>query len=243
MKRKWALGILPLVGAVLVGIMVLALALAPRSSHANVGSASSQADLAQLEHPHPVAQVSAKNHARLVFQCAVASTAAPIVDVQEFVTGDADSGFQGAWAFDTFKRSIQVWSLGNDTYCANLNYEGTFAAIAGATSPGQGSANILTGNETGHLFGGYVSTLFQGQFSVADPSNWPTHGLVHPKPVNYQCDTSFNCPGSIFWPDEYFTSLSLTGFDLADWGWRYFASDPANGSWTNAASGSFGDII
>jgi hypothetical protein len=239
MQTKWALRILAPVGAILVGVLALALVFAPHGSHAN-GAATSQGAFVRLEHPRASAQASADNHARLVFHCDVASTATPIVDVQEFVTGDADSGFQGAWAYDTYLRSIQIWSLGGNTYCANLNYEGTFAAIAGATSPGLGSTNTLNGTETGHLFGGYVSTIFQGQFAVADPSRWPAHGIVHPKPVDYQCDTSFNCPGDIDWTTKYFTNVS--GFNLADWGWRYFASDKANGSWTNAAAGSFGDI-
>jgi hypothetical protein len=241
MKKRWVVGILPLVGALLIAGVVLAVTLVPHSGRANGANGPSQAALAQLERPHTASQLSADNHARLVFHCDVASGATPVVDVQQFVTGDADSGFQGAWAYDTLKRSIQVWSLGNSTYCADVNYEGTFTAIAGATSPGIGSTNILTGNETGHFFGGYVSTIFQGQLNIADPSHWPAHGLVRPKPVDYQCDTSFNCPGAVFWADKYFTNL--TGFDLADWGWRYFASDPANGSWTNAAAGSFGDII
>jgi hypothetical protein len=161
------------------------------------------------------------------------------VGVRVNVTNDADSGLAGNyWAFDTLTRTIEIYQLGGNTWCATVTDRGTFDAIAGQTSPGNGGA--LSGDESGKIVGGYVTTTFTGDFTPSDP-NWPTHGNVRPKPIDYQCDVNGNCPGYVYWVDKYFSNVS--GFDLADWGWTYTAQDKADGVWVNAAAGTSGDVL
>ena len=66
-----------------------------------------------------------------------------VVNVTHKVVNDADSGFNGAWAFDAYTRQIQVWETAPSTYCATVDYAGQFDTIVGRTSPGQGSTNVF----------------------------------------------------------------------------------------------------
>ena len=181
------------------------------------------------------------------FTCSGAVKGNQIINVIEVVTNDADSGQAGNyWAFDNFTRSIQVWNTGPDTYCAVVKFsQATFQGIAGQQSPGSTSTTggILTGDEHGTFRGGYEAAI-TGQLDVSDAGNWPLRGNVLPNPVNYQCDSSGNCPGFIDWTTRYFnTSDSSFTFNENPWGWTYVAADKNDGVWTNASTGNSGDIL
>lgn len=157
----------------------------------------------------------------------------PVINVTQAVVNDADSGQAGNyWAFDNYKRHIQVWTRPEGSYCALVSYEGAFDAQAGQVSPG--NTGILTGNEDGQLHGGRRATIIGTLKTV--PS-WPTDGSVGL--TDYQCDLSGNCPGFVSWPGQYFES----GFSYSDdwWGWIYRAEE--NGTWINAITGNLGDVL
>lgn len=160
-------------------------------------------------------------------------TGAPVINVTQHVTGDIDSGFNGGWAVDTYTRRIQVWELSEGEYCAVVRYAGTFEAIAGANSPGQGSLATLDGDEKGNLQGGYRA-IITGEM-VADPA-WRTRGTVGR--FDYECSSLSVCPGAVDWVEQYFG----TGheFQYEFWGWVYRAG--RHGTWVNASTGSTGDI-
>ncbi len=157
----------------------------------------------------------------------------PIINVHQRVLNDADSGFNGYWAFDNYEREIKVWPLQNGTYCATVAYEGRFKAVAGQNSPGQGSTGVLTGKERGSFEGGYRA-IITGSL-LASPL-WPTHGSVGA--TDYKCDIAGTCPGRVSWVEQYF---SYTGFDQPWWGWIYQGG--RYGTWINASIGSSGDIL
>lgn len=155
----------------------------------------------------------------------------PIVNVSQKILNDVDSGEAGNyWAYDTIERQIKVYSLGENTYCATVSYEGRFDTIPGQRSPGNTGT---LGSIKGEFEGGYRSTQFTGTFAPI----WPTHGSVGT--TDYNCDPLGNCPGQINWSTKYFSST--TGFDLSWWGWIYDAED--HGTWVNAITGNSGDIL
>jgi hypothetical protein len=183
-----------------------------------------------------------------------------LVNVTEKVVHDADSGQAGNyWALDAFTRTIKVWNLGSDSYCAVVTYNGTFAAQAGQKSPGTVGNNggILTGDEVGTIKGGYVAQI-TGPLDVTDPANWPLAGKVNQgNPVDYQCvilpDGSLQqpaCPGAIDWTTKYFDTTNNFTFNEDPWGWTYVGHDccipdagKADGVWHNFSTGNSGDIL
>lgn len=160
----------------------------------------------------------------------------PVIDVNEKVLNDADSGTAGnTWAIDNYSRHIQVWqtSTSPDTYCAVVTYKGgKFAAIEGARSPG--NTTTIGANVKGDFSGGYRAT-FTGTW-LATPA-WPTHGSVGT--VNYGC-TSTACSGLVDWVGQYFSPYS--NFVQTWWGWSYKASGH-HGTWVNSIAGNSGDIF
>jgi hypothetical protein len=165
----------------------------------------------------------------------------PVIDVNEKVLNEADSGTAGnAWAYDTYSRHIQVWQTGTTTtgattWCAVVTYKGKFTTIAGA-SPG--NTAVIAANVKGDFSGGYRAT-FTGTLlgTPLGTPPWRTHGSVGT--VNYACDTSFNCPGYVDWVGQYFT---YSNFVETWWGWSYKASGH-HGTWVNSIAGNSGDIF
>ncbi|MGH2495357.1 MAG: hypothetical protein ACRDIV_11695 [Ktedonobacteraceae bacterium] len=181
-----------------------------------------------------------------------------LINVTEKVINDADSGQAGNyWGLDAFTRTIKVWNLGSDSYCAVVSYTGTFAAQAGQKSPGTTTTTggILTGDEIGTMKGGYVGQI-TGPLDVTDPGNWPLVGKVNlGSPVDYQCviatDGSANCPGTVDWTTKYFDTASTSfTFNENPWGWTYVGKDgpgsdagTPDGVWRNFITGNSGDIL
>ena len=182
-----------------------------------------------------------------------------VINITEKVANDADSGQAGNyWGLDAFTRTIKVWNLGSDSYCAVVTYNGTFAAQAGQKSPGTTltTGGILTGDEIGTFKGGYVGQI-TGPLYVSDPTNWQLVGKVnHGNVVDYQCvivpDGSANCPGFVDWTTKYFDTTSLSfSFGENPWGWTYVGKDAPtapdagtpDGVWHNVITGNSGDIL
>ena len=181
-------------------------------------------------------QTSAKNDvASNLTRTSCNATGAPVINVAQRILNDADSGEAGNyWGFDTIDRTIQVWKVGSGTYCAEVQYEGKFQAVAGQKSPG--NTGILTGSESGTFNGGYRADITG---ALLESPTEPTHGSLGT--TNYQCTISGNCPGAFDWTTKYFNTAP-TGFtfNYAWWGWTY-----KNGThvWVNASTGNSGDIL
>jgi hypothetical protein len=61
-----------------------------------------------------------------------------VINVEEKVLNDVDSGFGGNWAIDNYTRYIKVWKADSDNsnqWCAVVKYDGKFNAVAGQTGP------------------------------------------------------------------------------------------------------------
>lgn len=180
-----------------------------------------------------------------------------LINITENVINDADSGQAGNyWGLDAFTRTIKVWNLGSDSYCAVVSYNGTFAAQAGQKSPGSTTTTggILTGDEVGTIKGGYVAQ-FTATLDITDPANWPLSGKVNQgNAVNYACviaaDGSATCPGVVDWTIKYFDNADAT-FNENPWGWTYVGKDVStapdhgtpDGVWHNFSTGNSGDIL
>ncbi|HEU5348392.1 MAG TPA: hypothetical protein VFU63_07245, partial [Ktedonobacterales bacterium] len=192
------------------------------------GSHFSGEDLFGLEHSHGMGDsngVSAAHHSAFSFSCTSygASQGHRIVSVTQSIVNDIDSGEAGNyWAFDTVRRSITMWNVGPNQYCAIVNYyDSTFHAIAGQTSPGKGGT--LTGEEYGSFAGSILYTI-NGTFDVSNPAAWPQFGVVnHGATTDYQCDLSGNCPGWVSFLNQYFDAGYT--FDSPQWGWTYTGKD------------------
>lgn len=164
-------------------------------------------------------------------QCNTSAT--PVINVTQQILNDADSGQAGNyWALDNFNRTIQVWDQGGGNFCAIVRYEGSFNAIAGQTTPGNGGS--LSGTETGTIEGGYQAAITGATLKVTPA--WPTQGNVGT--TDYQCDSSGNCLGAFSWPGQYFQSGY--GFSQPWWGWIY---RNGNHVWVNASTGNSGDVL
>jgi hypothetical protein len=154
---------------------------------------------------------------------------APLINATFKVVNDADSGVAGnAWAMDSYTKHVQVWAQSAGTYCAIVKYAGQFVTNAGA-SP-QNTGTIAAGVK-GTFEGGYQAT-FNGTFAPT----MKTNGNIGT--FDFQCDTSFNCPGYFDWVGAYFPGYS--SFNIPYWAWTYHAGN--NGSWVNASTGNSGDI-
>lgn len=148
-----------------------------------------------------------------------------VINVEEKVLNDVDSGFAGNWAIDNYKRDIKVWkadSVNPNQWCAVVKYEGKFNAVAGLTGPG-GSGTIGS-NVKGEMEGGYRAT-FDGDLKSSPL--WPTHGNVGT--VDYGCDITGATCNYVSWTGKYFDNVS--NFDQPWWGWIYKAGK--HGTWLN----------
>lgn len=149
-----------------------------------------------------------------------------VINVEEKVKNDVDSGFGGNWAFDNYERHIKVWQTeegSGTTWCATVRYEGKFTAVAGQTGPG--GTGVIGEDVKGEMRGGYRAT-FNGTLKT-EPL-WPTHGFVGT--VDYGCDLSGSACGYVSWTGQYFDNV--TDFAQPWWGWIYKA-EKKHGTWVN----------
>ncbi len=163
-----------------------------------------------------------------------------VINVNQHITGDIDSGCAGNyWAYDEYNKHVQVWQIGDGSFCVDVRYVGSFTTVAGQ-SPGTGcggSAAILTSGIEGTYEGGYTANVI-GTLRVA-PSK-KTKGNIGS--IDFGCDTSTGeCPGYASWLSYYFD----TGYNFSYtwWGWIYHGGN--NGTWVNTVppTGNSGDII
>ncbi len=149
-----------------------------------------------------------------------------VINVEEKVKNDVDSGFAGNWAIDMYTRHIKVWQVKDTqpaTWCATVTYEGKFNAVAGQTGPG--GTGTIGADVEGEMRGGYRAT-FDG--TLKSTPEWPTHGSVGT--VDYGCNITGSTCTYVSWLSKYFDNN--TTFDQPWWGWIYKAEDN-HGTWLN----------
>ena len=252
MKKFLAAGALVMTVVVAAAIFVI-----PAMAHSTAPKANTHASQANTsrpsmfseEHEHGSKGGDGGHHLAFSFSCASsgAVNGNQVISVTESLSNDADSGEAGNyWAFDSEKRSITIWNVGPDQYCAIVNYyDANFKAIAGQTSPGNGGT--LSGEEYGS-FSGSARFTITGQLDVSDPAHWPTAGKVNGgATINYACDVLGNCPGYVSFVAKYFSGSPTV--DEPQWGWSYVGLDSGTqhptsaGTWVNAYTGNSGDIL
>lgn len=140
------------------------------------------------------------------------SNRGPVINVTQEVVNDIDSGFNGYWAYDDYRRVIQARETGEDTYNAVVTYNGQFDGVGDQNSPGESGGAPLSGDEDGTLHGGYAATI-EGTL-VGEPE-WPVKGFVGT--TDYQGDVEEGTrPGAVDWvSDIYFEN---SGFSFDWWG-------------------------
>jgi hypothetical protein len=155
----------------------------------------------------------------------------PLINVNQKIFNDIDSAVGGTyWAYDDIVRHITVVSLGGNSYCASVQYQGSFTTVSGPSPNGTG---IVADGIIGTFQGGYTAH-FTGAFNPVTK----TKGSIGA--VDYACVASTGqCPASFDWTTLFFTG-GAGGFDQVWWGWVYHAGN--NGTWINALSGNSGDI-
>lgn len=159
----------------------------------------------------------------------------PVVNVTQSVVNDIDSGFNGYWAYDDYRRLIQMWEVDPGVFQAVVQYNGQFDAVAGQNEPGQNADGTLDGDESGPLLGGYAATI-TGEWR--DNPGWDTHGFVGE--YDYEGDVQAGTrPGAFRWDFKYLKE-STVDFSFDWWGWIYRGGK--HGTWVNAQSGSCGNI-
>ena len=149
-----------------------------------------------------------------------------VVNITYGVTNDVDSGVAGNnWAVDNYNKHIQIWQLGDGSFCAIGRYMGDFVTMTGR-SPGNGSE--ISSGITGTFEGGWRGTI-SGAL-LASPA-FKTKGNIGT--FDYELGVApLNVLATYFEPGY--------GFTYAFWGWIYNAGD--NGKWINADTGNSGDI-
>ncbi len=149
-----------------------------------------------------------------------------VVNITYGVVNDVDSGVAGNnWAEDNYNKHIQIWQMGDGSFCAIGRYMGDFVTMAGQ-SPGNGS--VISSGITGTFEGGWRG-LMTG--TLKNSPVFKTKGNIGT--FDYEMGSNLFSVLAAYFEDGY-------GFSYAYWGWIYNAGD--NGKWVNADSGNFGDI-
>jgi len=240
--------------------LVFTIGVTRQNQNAHAASASKQP--VSVLHQHP--RVRNPNAVLSLYTCTGAVHGNMVINATESVTNDADSGQTNYWALDQYKRTIKVWNVGSDSWCAVVSYKGTFQAQAGQQSPGTSSnppsGGILSGYETGPM-NGAIEDLITGPLDVSNPSMWPLTGKVNGgTPVDYNCTGftpgTFNitCPGGSDpdWVAAYFDqSAPNYTFTTTAYSFKYVGHNgpgsahpgASDGVWVDANTGDSGDIL
>jgi len=155
-----------------------------------------------------------------------------VIDVAQRIRGDIDSGVAGNnWAYDSYRKRIQVWEGTPGTFCALVRYSGSFVTVAG---PSPGGAGTISAGIRGSFAGVYSATV-RGALNPAP--GVPTTGDLGT--TDYLCDAATGaCPGKVDWVQVYFNPGASFSFDW--WIWVYLAG--SHGLWVNASGGNLGDL-
>lgn len=159
-----------------------------------------------------------------------------VIDITYGVTNDADSGTTGNyWAYDNYRKQVQVWQAAAGSFCVIARYEGRFTPVA-TTSPG-GTGQLAEG-QTGTFAGGYQAN-FAG--TLAQTPAYPTNGYLGSFDFGWTGDPTTPAPEPFDWVRAYFTTVDWSSWTDGFWGWVY-QGGPC-GTWYNTSLGTSGDIV
>ena len=183
-------------------------------------------------------------------------TAQQIINVTMPVTNLPDVGQNGYWALDNLTVGMKVFQTGSNSFVANFSYNGIAYTFAGLRSPG--AFNAIEPSNGVVPFVGAASMTFNGVFSptantVGQLNSFNDNGVF--TGISIDASNSMSVSEQYLRPIEmYFESNSLsfggnTGasnwyLGLGPWNFTYTYSAPVkNEQWTNANTGSNGDIL
>lgn len=156
-----------------------------------------------------------------------------VIDVKHKVVNDGDSGVTRYWAYDAYKKHIQVWQTGPTTFCVVVQYDGKFTSTAGPSPMGTDSDGIVAGI-TGTMTGGYRATIT----GALNPNPaYKKKGNLGTFDYGWNGDPNLSAPNRFDWVETYFQAGNI--FDFVWWGWAYNGGE--HGIWFNTA-GNGGDI-
>lgn len=185
----------------------------------------------------------------------------PIINVVMTIKNDEDSGFVAYWALDNYQKTIIIWestSTTPPTFCALVQYAGTWSTFKGALSPQLGTTQTSDGS--GHLVGGIVAWFTSADF-LASASTKPLKGDIGTFNFGGTKADILKAPGSQSPNPTYVNYLSFYFGDYATltynepawaftytyqfWAHTYTQQDGIGygNLWVNANGGSFGDIL
>ena len=147
-----------------------------------------------------------------------------VLNVVFQVANDADSGFGGYWALDSYNKTVKVYQVGETAFCAIVKYQGSFVTSAGTSPSGVGTVGA---GVKGTMEGGYQGVI-TGTLNPAPALDM--HGNIGT--YDYACSTAD--PDStcnyFSWISAYFNPGASFTYDW--WGWIYHGGN--NGTWVNA---------
>lgn len=160
-----------------------------------------------------------------------------VIDVNQKVSNDVDSGIANNWAFDYFTRHIKVWQLDSNHWCATISYDGKFFAVPGQIGPQNDPVDArIDSPVNGDFKGGYRGIITNSSAPSSPDANWPLKGKI--ADTNYHCNLASDCPGYKDWIEQYFGSSN--SFQYGYWGWIYDGGK--NGTWVNQCTTDADDI-
>lgn len=187
----------------------------------------------------------------------------PIINARMNIRNAEDKGTVGYWALDSYVESFVIWqNTGTtpNTFCALLQYSGTWRTFAGALSPQNGTSQAING--AGNMEGAIVKILtgsFLGPYCKPTATK-PCTGTHSKKPLNGLIGT-FNFGGNqsqimlgtyanqkAFNPTNFLTFYFATGYTITSqpiWSFIYIRSGGVGygNMWVDDLAGSFGDIV
>lgn len=157
-----------------------------------------------------------------------------VITITHTVMNDGDSGVTRYWAYDNYNKHIQVWQVDTNTFCAVVQYEGSFITTAGDSPENTDLGGIAAGIK-GTFEGGYKATII----GTLNPSPlYRTRGNIGTFDYGWDGHPGHGAHNPFSWVGTYFTSVSSFSYDW--WGWVYHGG--GNGTWVNAVTGNQGDI-
>ena len=165
----------------------------------------------------------------------------PVLTLHYHAINDEDSGFVGYWALDHYAKTVQVYNEGS-YYCAWETYDGGWQTFQGALSPQNG---VTESRDGAGNFNGYLELLFtatsvtSGTFILSTQNYGGTMAdILLGSYGNGQTGNT----NTYDWTAHFTTGFAPYGSNYEPiWGFYYFMGNTLG--WTNAYSGSSGDIV
>jgi hypothetical protein len=153
-----------------------------------------------------------------------------VVNAYATYRNSADYGADGhVWALDAARESIQLWQIGDNTFCLKRQDIGTFTTFPGVSPEGTGT---VSGGVTGRWYGEIVAVI-HGTFAPTVA----TSGFVGD--FDLRCQQDGTCLGPAFNARAYIPDIDSVQFLT----FRATFAGGACGVWRQSIDGDTGDIV